>query len=171
MDGLRLFLALWPDEALRARLADASQTLHAACGGRRLKPATLHLTLCFLGDTPLERVPDICHALESIAMPDLRLRLTRFGHWAPGIGWIGPHGTPAGLAALVAEIRSRLDRAGIAYDRRPFRPHLTLLRQAGRPLQLPPAPSLDWSADGFELIESMPGPAGPDYRLRQRFPA
>ena len=48
----RLFFALWPDEALRPRIAQAAASIVSehAPGGRALKPDKYHVTLQFLGD-------------------------------------------------------------------------------------------------------------------------
>jgi 2'-5' RNA ligase len=53
----RLFFALWPDDALRVRIADVAAkaiTAHAS-GGRSLKPDRYHVTLQFLGDFQRKR--------------------------------------------------------------------------------------------------------------------
>ena len=42
---MRLFFALWPDDAVRAELARWSRELHALCGGRTTRPENLHVTL------------------------------------------------------------------------------------------------------------------------------
>ena len=42
---MRLFFALWPDDAVRAELARWSRELHALCGGRITPPEKLHVTL------------------------------------------------------------------------------------------------------------------------------
>src|SRR5512132_2398798 len=53
---LRTFLALWPDAAVRAQLAERSATAARACAGRAPPPDTLHLTLVFIGTTPAGRI-------------------------------------------------------------------------------------------------------------------
>ena len=53
----RLFFALWPTDAVRARLAAAAQS-HAALG-RAIAARNLHVTVVFLGAVPAERVAHV----------------------------------------------------------------------------------------------------------------
>ena len=48
--------------------------------------------------------------------------------------WIGLRKNPA-LEQYVASVRNALDVAGVAYDRKKFRPHITLVRKAEWPYQ------------------------------------
>ncbi|WP_458527413.1 2'-5' RNA ligase family protein, partial [Onishia taeanensis] len=52
----RLFLALWPDPAVREALSSTAGQAHLACRGRPVAPEQLHLTLAFLGQVPTERL-------------------------------------------------------------------------------------------------------------------
>src|SRR5690606_7323542 len=54
--GRRVFFALWPDARTAAVLSGWAQDAHAMCGGRIMRPDTLHLTLAFLGMVPHARV-------------------------------------------------------------------------------------------------------------------
>ena len=53
--GRRLFFALWPDAPAAAALYRVAAESREACGGRLMRPETLHLTLAYLG-----RVADRC---------------------------------------------------------------------------------------------------------------
>ena len=73
----RLFFALWPDPALRKRIATTVAGLERdnAPGGRRLNPDRYHLTLQFLGDfQPLRQsvVDAAIVAADSMRLPDTR---------------------------------------------------------------------------------------------------
>ena len=52
----RLFFALWPSETERTALALWQPRLHELCGGRAMRPATLHVTLVFLGEVAENRL-------------------------------------------------------------------------------------------------------------------
>jgi len=50
--GTAAFFALWPDEALRARLVASFGAAAQAAGGRAVPAANLHVTLEFLAPSP-----------------------------------------------------------------------------------------------------------------------
>jgi 2'-5' RNA ligase len=89
--SVRLFFALWPDAATVRMLTQWAQQAHAACGGRIMRPDTLHLTLAFLGDTPPEVVHALAQATATQRIAPGVVTLSRFGAFArPGIVWAGP---------------------------------------------------------------------------------
>ncbi|MEQ1518073.1 MAG: 2'-5' RNA ligase family protein, partial [Usitatibacteraceae bacterium] len=53
----RLYFALWPDDAIRLQLDHQRQNLARESQGRAVFPATLHLTLAFLGDVDTTLMP------------------------------------------------------------------------------------------------------------------
>lgn len=55
-DTLRLFFALWPDAATGDALSRTGKLLHQHWGGRLMRADTLHITLAFLGRTPVEQL-------------------------------------------------------------------------------------------------------------------
>ena len=72
-------------------------------------------------------------------------------------------GIPAPLRNLVAELEAALDAAGIGFDRRPYRPHLTLARKVVRLEPAGPIATLEWPVRDFALIESLSTRAGSRY--------
>ena len=173
-DGVRttrkLFFALWPPEEVRAALVTASRPALRACSGIRVVPAhQYHVTLAFLGDQPAAQV-DRLTAIESVAPPGFELILDRFGHWRRSqVLWIGPRECPAGLTALVGQIRGELESLGISHDRRGYRPHLTLARKVRTLPALDTSPAVHWPVRDFVLVESVTAPDGPVYEVIHRF--
>jgi 2'-5' RNA ligase len=165
-----LFFALWPGAAVRNRLYNAAQAMHANCDGRVMRRDNLHLTLVFLGDVAREKIP----ALEALAA---RIRGESFGlefgvtaYWRHNrIAYAAPHETPDALRRLVAAIKQSLGDAQFAYDRRPYMPHITLIRDARAPAALPSL-EFDWRVPDFALIESARDAMGVAYRVRARWP-
>ncbi|MBK1700814.1 RNA 2',3'-cyclic phosphodiesterase [Thiococcus pfennigii] len=166
----RLFLALWPGAAVRRTLAALVRGA-AAAHGRPTHPADLHLTLVFLGPLGeshrrcVEQVADALHAAP------FRLRLERLGHWrGPRVLWCAPNETPAGLVRLVDGLNAGLTDCGLALERRPYRPHVTLARQVGAdpPDERPIAP-IDWPVGDFVLAGGSGG-GPPRYRIHRRWP-
>ena len=62
-----------------------------------------------------------------------------------------------------AETRSRIREAGIPFDSKPFAPHVTLLRQADRPLPRLIAPEAEMNVRRVSLMRSERGERGMIY--------
>lgn len=130
----RVFLALWLPPALADMLSRTARDLTRGSGGRPTRASTMHLTLAFVGDVPHEQVEALVHLVPALQGTAFRLTLDRVGVWRHnGIAWAGPSIVPAPLTALRNAAEDALDRAGIPFDRRPFRPHVTLARRVGNP--------------------------------------
>jgi len=153
----RLFFALWPDEALRRRLADWQQA-HLPPGVQPTHPADLHLTLHFLGQVEEGRLGALRELGDRLAGEAFALRLDHLGHWpGPRVLWTAPDRVPEALRALHVALGEGLAALGFALDPRPWRPHVTLARKVVRaPGDLPFA-ALDWSVREWALLESRPG--------------
>lgn len=169
-ETVRLFFALWPGADLQARLAAWAK--QAAGRGRAMRRKNIHLTLAFLGDTKAALVPDLIAFAAGVRFNSIRLPLDRAGYWKHNrIIWCGTGEEPRELAALVEDLRARLDAAGIRYDPKPFVSHVTLVREAA---SLPAAPAwipILWEASDFALVSSARVEGRVAYRVLQRFPA
>ncbi len=167
---VRLFFALWPGTDLQAKLAAWAK--QAAGRGRAMRRENLHLTLAFLGATEAALVPDLIALAAGVRFAPIRLPLDRVGYWKHNrIIWCGAGEEPQPLAALVGDLRARLDAAGIRYDPKPFVSHVTLVRDAA---SLPDAPAwipLVWAARDFVLVSSTRVEGRVTYQVLQRFPA
>lgn len=167
----RLFFALWPDDATRAGLDGWTRALHRAGGGRMTRAQNVHLTLAFLGGTDSERLPAIEAAASRVAPRAFTLRVDEPGYWRHNrIAWAGVRSVPAALDDLVAELRAALVAAEIAFDAKPFVPHITLVRQARPGFRLPALEPIDWPVTGFVLVRSATGPNGSEYVVHGRWP-
>lgn len=163
-----LFFALQPGDALRAKIGAAAAALRAshAPAGRWLREARYHLTLHYLGS--FSRVPDDLVARAAAAAARVRetafdLRLDRFGsfgHRAIPL-WLGPSQTPTGLSVLHASLVAELAREGVRAGATSFVPHVTVLRDATRPLDAPCELAVEWRVDDFVLIDSCVQPPKP----------
>jgi 2'-5' RNA ligase len=77
----RLFFALWPSDAVRARLAQEAQS-HAGLG-RAIPVRNLHITLVFLGGVQEERVVEV---LQAAALSEgVRFRCSSTGSDSGGV--------------------------------------------------------------------------------------
>ena len=170
--ALRLFFALWPDEAVRTGLLDLQRRLGQPPGARPVAPENLHLTMAFLGMQPAALLPQIEAILQRVAVPEMTLEVDRYGCFARArIAWAGIRRPPPALAVMHEELMAALRQSGIGHDRAStFRPHITLLRNAVCDSG-PVAESLIWRAPPLALVHSATTPGGPIYRvLAQRGP-
>jgi len=165
---VRLFFALWPDDAVRAQLAHWSRELHALCGGRLTRPENLHVTLAFLGSVAEARVAEVERAASEVAPCAATLVLDQPGYWKHNrIAWAGASIVPTEIATCVAELRDALARVEIRFDAKPFVSHVTLLREAREPDAMPALAPIEWRLAGFVLVQSVTLPRGSRYGIRK----
>ena len=151
----RLFFALRPDAAARARLEALAAELAAAASGRPVPIAKVHLTLAFLGDVGADRIEAAVDAARGVRHAPFSFALDRVGSFRGArVAWAGCAQTPAPLAALAADLAARLAGAGFAVDPRPYAPHATLARRIGRTVATAPVAPIAWPVDGFSLVRS-----------------
>ena len=104
---------------------------------RWVKPQSVHLTLKFLGEIPLEAVAEIGRALHRASQETVPLALTVQGMGVfPGIRrarvlWVGLGGQVEALQSLYSRIEDELADLGLAREKRGFKAHLTLARMKG----------------------------------------
>lgn len=162
----RLFLALWPNTAVRRALVDVQGRFPPGIG-RAVDADNLHITLVYLGSTPAERQACIEEALAGLAVADFTLQLDQLGYWRkPQVLWAGSDGAPTALISLVDGMSKAAAQCGCHLDARPFRPHLTLFRKVRKPLRdLPVMSPILWEADDFALVESITAASGVCYKV------
>ncbi|HSH42650.1 MAG TPA: RNA 2',3'-cyclic phosphodiesterase [Arenicellales bacterium] len=159
----RYFFAVWPDDAVRERLAAWSDAIRTRPPARRVAAGNLHITLAFVGTLEPEGVDAVREAASAIRWQGATLRLDRIGWWKRSdIIWAGSSEGPASLAALAGELRARLQRLGFRMDSRPFVPHVTLYRNARRRPRWQ-RQVIEWRIDEFLLVKSTLSPEGPRY--------
>jgi 2'-5' RNA ligase len=147
-----------------------SGKLHQVWSGRRVKPDTLHMTLVFLGDTETARVDELRSLAGEMDTRRFGLNLNRAACWRHNkVGFLSPEESPPELLQLVYGLEDKLEEAGIAFDERPYKPHLTLLRNTRCTTQVPFEPIL-WNVEEFALVSSSNTDHGPSYQLLGRWP-
>jgi RNA 2',3'-cyclic 3'-phosphodiesterase len=162
---MRCFIAAWPDDASRQRSADLIRRLATAHpAGRPIGPTNVHLTLAFIGTLDDQRAGELAAACGQLGAIAPEWRLDTLVHFArPGV--LAAAGPPhAALAAAAAAARKLLAERAIDYDRKPFVPHVTLLRKVGRfdgPMRI--EPPVAWKIDHIALYRSTARAGGPQY--------
>jgi 2'-5' RNA ligase len=163
----RLFLALWPDDSTRARLAQAARHWSR----HPVSAANLHMTLHFLGACTAEQQQCYSDELSGVEFEPFDIKLDYLGGWARSrIQWLGASEAPPALPALVDRLGEALSRCGYQPDERRFVPHVTLSRNERHPRIKAGLPVVDWAVDGFVLVESVQVDGAVRYLVRERWP-
>lgn len=166
----RLFFALWPEADIRDRLRRLMDGAIPA-RGRKMAPGNLHVTLRFLGNVNAgirERMEGFASGLR---VEPFTLVLDRLGYWVrPRIVWVGATRVPAPLASLAAELNRGAAECGLELDRRPYVPHVTLMRKAFHRPRFVPVEPIVWPARSFVLVISENGDDGVAYRVVRTWP-
>jgi len=134
---MRLFAALELDERARQRIGEEQKRVRRSLGDppalRWVDPASMHVTLAFLGEVGEPVAQQVIGAMTG-AFEAAPFRLVFRGtgvfpsRGAPRVLWLGIAGGAADAIALQAAVAERLNGCGIVLERRAFTPHLTLAR-------------------------------------------
>jgi len=164
-NSARLFLALWPSPAVRRHLVELQSRWAWPPGAACTLADNLHLTLHFIGAVPAVRVPDVMEGLR-VSAPRVTLELDTPEVWPNRCAVLCPSAVPAALAWLHNTLAQSLHVQGLPVEPRPFRPHVTLARNAAG--AVPPAQpaTLRWPVRGYELVQSAAGRYTPLARYR-----
>ena len=164
-DRLRLFCGLpLPERALDT--LERWQASHLS--GRLVRRGNLHVTLAFLGSRPAAELGAIASALRTAAeeasrpvLTPLRYRETR------SVGMLVLDDEDGRAARLAGRLHERLEALGLyRRERRPWLPHVTVLRFRDRPRLHPPLPELDaFSPSDAAVYHSALRPDGAQYTV------
>jgi RNA 2',3'-cyclic 3'-phosphodiesterase len=178
---MRLFTALDLPPEIVDRLGQLIARLKPVARIKWSPPANLHVTTKFIGEWPEERLDELKSALASIpSRPPIAVNIHGLGFVpnpkSPRNFWCGV--VAPGLAELAADIDAATAPLGIAGEKRPYSPHLTLARIKDR-LDLRPLhhriseEALDFGpfeAGAFFLYRSQLKPTGSVYTKLAEFP-
>jgi len=182
---MRLFIAVPLPKELTDRAAALLPLALPAV--RHVQPDLMHVTLAFLGWTPNEQLDVAVDAARAAAAGQAAFDLVFGGvgrfpaSGRPRVVWLGVGLGADALAALAGSVTWQLRRRQIAFDDRPFAPHLTLARvrtdatgpetrtvaAAADALE---APDLQMRVDRIAVVESLLSPKGPRYMARAELP-
>ena len=138
--AIRAFVAVELDERVKAHIAAAIESMRGERieGLRPARAEGVHLTLKFLGDIDVGRVPQIAEAMAQVAARQAEFDLTL---GAPGVFpnanraralWLGVEGDLLPLRTLQAGVEEALTEIGFSAERQRFNPHLTIGRMRHR---------------------------------------
>jgi 2'-5' RNA ligase len=167
---VRLFFALWPDEAVREGLRRIARQPVRHAGGKPVTPANFHVTLKFLGNTDEKSRECLCAAADGLCFTPFELCLDTLGQWPkPRILWLGARRVPPALATLASDLDQAAVSCGFGPETRPYRPHVTLARKAAQAGRSGPVKPFVWRVDSFVLAASDTLPQGARYRVLRAF--
>ena len=129
---MRLFIAIGLPADIRAAFDRDNRKLRRSCSrGSFSREENLHLTLCFLGETPPERVSAVTRAMDSVSSLPIALTIGDPGIFRSREGgtlWRSVDGGPA-LLKLQSALSDALAGDGFAMESRKYTPHLTAARR------------------------------------------
>ena len=163
----RLFLAIPFAQSVQDDLHGLALRLQAQIGGRAVRRGNFHITLYFIGLCDQTREAAARRVLTAAPRPAPFAmqfgKLGRFVRGAQALLWVGVD-EERRSSRLYDAMLVALDREGFPSEKKPYLPHVTLLRdvpaQAANsvmvfPVALPPA-----IAAKIVLFESVTGPQG-----------
>jgi len=167
----RLFFAAWPAPSVQRALGRIARDLQRECGGRAVPTSNIHLTLVFLGDVARDRLAELESCAAALSAPRFDMSVNDFEYWRHNrIVWAGPDRCPEALPALVEQLGQALVAKRFRIDRRPYLPHITLVRGARRAPVATRAPAVPWGVDAVALVESVAREEGRAYQVLREWP-
>ena len=170
-DRLRLFAGFsLPDDALDALVRWQSGLPESDA---RLVPRdNLHVTVAFLGSRPAEDVPAIVSELGDAAARVRPIELTaRRYRETRSVGMLVLDDRELAATRIAERVHKRLERLGVyRREKRPWLPHVTVLRFRRPPRLDPPVPDLGTvSPSGLALYHSVLRSTGAQYEILESF--
>jgi 2'-5' RNA ligase len=140
--------------------------------GRVVSRPNLHVTLAFLGHRPSAELPAIVDATRAAAADARPIRLAPLRYReTQSVGMLVLADDDGAAAAVAADLHGRLERLGVyERERRPWLPHLTVIRFRERPRLHPPLPELEpFSPSDAAVYLSRLHPSGARYEVVESF--
>jgi len=171
---MRLFVSVDVPNEIKNKVAELSKELPID-SIRAVKPENMHLTLRFIGDTPLSRLGELGEALRNVKFSPFRCKIKGVGVFPSEnyikVVWAGVESPE--LDNLAKEVIGALK--GFGGDNK-FTAHLTIARvrrkiDAGAFLEKHKDDEFgEFDVESFQLMQSILSRAGPSYSLISSFP-
>jgi RNA 2',3'-cyclic 3'-phosphodiesterase len=166
--SVRCFFAIEPDSKSKLAIAHWREKSFPAFS-HPVPAANFHLTLVFLGQLTPGQFECLSTRVDELELPSVfTLQLNQLGYWPkPKALWLGAEKTPAAMEDLVLTLTSCAQGCKIPLQKRPYVPHLTLVRKC---TDNPPAaliePAFKLSFEQIHLFESISTVNGVVYQRR-----
>lgn len=182
---MRLFVAVNFDDSVRTAIRDAIDAFPVADPPWRwTAPATWHVTLKFIGESPPGDVKRVEHALDAVGArhAPFTVRLGAFGGFpnlrAPRVLFYTADEGQGALAGLAADVDAALhDAVGLETEARRFHAHATVARvkerlprdMVDRLARVPPLAHDPVRVAAFDLMQSQLARSGATYTVLRSF--
>ena len=124
---MRLFIAIPLSEKMKQSVADTQGAFRfRGVRGNYTPEENLHVTLAFIGEYGDSNA--VLDALEEVSFTPFRIKMAGVGCF-DDLWWVGFEENEA-LQNLAMKVRRTLSDAGIPFDKKRFKAHVTILRQA-----------------------------------------
>ena len=168
---IRLFFALWPDEALRERLHAAAKEVPIEGAARRVPRNNLHLTLHFIGNVYFEEMICLQRQAHRVGAENFQFDIDCQGAFSkPRVAWLGCRKAPAALGELQAQLGRQLRLCGYRSESRRYHPHVTVARKIEPVSDSVPFEPISWAVTEFALVEVQQLENGVQYRVVETYP-
>ena len=168
---IRIFFALWPDNALRESLHLASKTIPIKRPARRVPRYNLHLTLHFVGNVYFDQLACLREQAGQVKAKAFELSIDCQGVFKKSrVAWLGCRETPTALLELHQQLGQRLQLCDYRPEARNYNPHVTMARKIGHIPEQKGFEPITWKANQFCLIEVQQIDDGVQYRVIETYP-
>lgn len=180
----RCFIAIDIPGTVKSNLMDIQKKLKSwPAKVKWVAEQNFHLTLKFLGDVSVRKIPDMVKLLEMIGQSHKRWEISLSGIGAfphsrnPRVVWVGIDDPRGNLLRLRDNIEAECMKVGFARETKGFSPHLTLGRVKetaatpgfGEIMNLVPGFNYRVPVREFKLMRSVLTSAGPEYSCINSF--
>jgi 2'-5' RNA ligase len=140
MEQIRSFIAIELPDKLKLKLGELETQLKSGrqSGVKWVNPDSMHLTLKFLGNIPVDKTGEITGAIGEAArgVSPFSLKVEGLGAFPNlrrvQVVWVGLSGEVEKLSRLQQQLELNLELLGFSPESRAFTPHLTLARVNNR---------------------------------------
>lgn len=173
---VRVFFAIWPNDTAQKQLAGLARRLRleSLCGGRKTKAENTHLTLVFVGEVDTGKLAALCRIADDVQASGARafdFVVDEIRYWKHNnIVYASTGKVPRELINLVTALQNALSAAGFSLERRAYRPHITLARDASCKTLPELTEPIAWRVREWVLVKSEQASGGSVYIPIGRWP-
>ena len=136
----------------------------------------LHITLVFMGMAEPVQIKKLIDQLQRLKCDNFSLNINRTEYWRePKNLHLAPTIIPPKLLDLQRNVNQIVEKSGLQWEKRPYRPHMTLYRGVTQAqfddllLDGLPEPHVDIPIEHFAIYESVSDANGVHYDLLEQF--
>ena len=161
---MRLFIAIQLSKEMRQLVKDVQETFRwQHVKGNYSPEENLHITLAFIGE--YGNPDEVLEVMETVVFKPFRIKMDKVGCFDE-LWWTGLEDSGE-LENLVRQLRHALADAGIPFDKKRFKAHVTFLRKPvypdGRKIAHMSIEPAEMQVTGISLMQSTRGKNGMIY--------